>query len=122
MVDQRQYEQQLKEIAEKIDLLADDHDPDCIEQTARRLEKLQYAPPVPVQIETFLRLNKRALQAEADKISRLNDSLENKSEQFIFEQNIQSINILLYYYKKLQLLRDDDPESWDEIDELYVHD
>jgi len=122
MVDQRQYERQLEEIAVEIDMIVDRYGPDCIEQTARRLEKLQYAPPVPVDIATFLRLNKSALQAEVDKISGTVDRLENKSEKIVLERSIQSINILLYYYKKLQLLRDDDPESWDEIDELYVHD
>jgi hypothetical protein len=30
--------------------------------------------------------------------------------------------VIFYHYRKLLKLRNGDPEEWDEIDELYVHD
>jgi hypothetical protein len=35
---------------------------------------------------------------------------------------VQFITVLIYYYKKLLELRKGNPEEWDEVDELYVHD
>lgn len=121
MIEKKQYEQHVKELSAEIELIVEQHGADCIEQTASRLEKLQYAPPVPVTVAVFLRLDKTSLQAEVQKII---DAVERGEEKTgpVLERCIQSIRVLLYYYRKLQLLRDDDPESWDEIDELYVHD
>jgi hypothetical protein len=35
---------------------------------------------------------------------------------------VQFISVLIFYYRKLILLRKEDLDTWDEIDELYVHD
>jgi hypothetical protein len=32
------------------------------------------------------------------------------------------MRVILFYYKKLLLLRQGNSEEWDEVDELYVHD
>lgn len=107
----------MEKIHSEINQMEKSHAHDVIEQTALRLEKLQYAPPVPIDIPDFLRLDKTGLQKTVTAISS-----GGKEEQKEMQTSLQNINVLLYYYKRLLLLRDDDPEMWDEIDELYVHD
>jgi len=35
---------------------------------------------------------------------------------------LQFISVLIYYYKQLVLLRQGNPDAWNEVDEVYVHD
>lgn len=117
MADQQHNDQQLKSILEQVESLEDDFPAEVIEQTAIRLEKLQYAPPVAIDIPRFLRLDRVHLKKEIEQIIA---AVEQGASDVVGA--LQTSNVILYYYKKLQLLRGDDPESWDEIDELYVHD
>lgn len=118
--------QKLEQFKEDVRKLEDVADKDIIEETALRLERLQYAPPVIIDMERFLRLTSLSLLKEIDKIIAMSpqevcaispDNLEKCQDL-----RLQCIAVQIYYYKKLILLRQGDLETWDEIDELYVHD
>lgn len=113
-------------LKQKVAALDDVSDQMIIEQTAKRLEGVNYAPPVTVPVTDFVRMTKDSLLLELDKILALPDSeacalAPNETKKWQ-DLRVQFISVLIYYYKKLLLLRQDDGESWDDIDELYVHD
>jgi len=99
---------------------------DIIEQTAIRLEGLNYAPPLIIPVPSFLRLTSKGLLKEIDKIVAMPDqeacALAPDDPQKCQDLRLQFISVLIYYYKQLILLRQGDPDSWDEVDEVYVHD
>ncbi len=118
--------QQTTELKEKIDKLQDDCDKKVIEQTASRLEGLNYAPPVITPISVFLRMNKHALLDEVDRILALPDqeacALAPDDTRKCEDLRLEYIRVATFYYEKLILLRQGNAEEWDEVDELYVHD
>lgn len=99
---------------------------DIVEKTAKRLEHLNYAPPVAIPVRVFFRLTRKSLLIEMEKFLELPDEevCPGFAEDILKcrEMRIQTLAVLVFYYKKLILLRQEDGESWDEIDELYVHD
>lgn len=118
--------QKVEEYKNEIANLQDIADKEIIEQTAVRLEKLNYAPPVFIPVNRFARLTKETLLDEVDKILAMPDqeacALAPDDPQKCQDLRLQFISVNIYYYKKLLSLRAGDPEEWDEIDELYVHD
>lgn len=117
---------QVDALKEQVHRLPEDHTPDVIEQTATRLEGLNYAPSVITPHQTFLRLNKQSLINEFDRIVEMPEqeacALAPDDEKKCEDLRIQFMNVTLYYYEKLLRLRDGDANEWDEVDELYVHD
>lgn len=97
-----------------------------IEETAQRLEGLQYEPPVIIAMASFLRLTNELLLKEIDKIVEMSPeevcAISPDDPQKCQDLRLQCIAVQIYYYKKLLLLREGDLETWDEVDELYVHD
>ncbi|WP_163340747.1 hypothetical protein [Desulfopila sp. IMCC35008] len=97
-----------------------------IEETAKRLEGVNFAPPVVLPISEFLRSDKKTLLAEIDKLLAMPDekacALAPDSPGKCRELRLQFIATLIFHYKKLSRLRAGDAEEWDEIDELYIHD
>ncbi|MGL1933272.1 MAG: hypothetical protein OCC45_16180 [Desulfotalea sp.] len=98
---------------------------ETIEQTAIRLEGLHYAPPVTTPVKTFLRLTSNSLLAEIDKILDMPDqeacALAPDNPKECQDLRLQFISVQIYYYKQLMQLRQENPEAWDEVDEMYVH-
>ena len=117
---------------EKLDVLKnevrelDDRDQPVIEETAARLEGFNYGPPVLLPVAQFLRCTKEKMLLEIDRIARLPESEladnESAEEKNSWELKLQHISVLVFYFKELVELRRGQPEAWDEIDELYVHD
>lgn len=98
-----------------------------VEEVAVRLAGLNFAPPVVVDAATFLRLRKEGLEKEIERLASLPEAqvciLGGVDQRLSCDdQRLQHITVLLFYFKKLLLLRAGDPGEWDEIDELYVHD
>ena len=120
------FEQKIAALKEEIETLQDIADQEIIEQTALRLEKLNYAPPIVVPLGVFFRFTRKTLLAEIDNLLKLPDAeacaLAPDEPGKCQDLRVQFISVLIFYYKKLLLLRADDIETWDEIDELYVHD
>lgn len=120
------FEEQVEQLRQKVRNLDDDADAAQIEETALRLEKLNYAPPVIISNDKFLRLTRELLLEEIDRILALPDAeacaLAPDEPKKCQDLRLQFISVQIYYYEKLLLLRQGDVETWDEIDELYVHD
>lgn len=126
MTEQLSFTEQVEALKQKVRNFDDQADQTLIEETADRLEKLNYAPPVIIPLATFLRLNKDSLLQEIDRILAMPDheacALAPDEPKKCQELRLQFISVQIYYYEKLLLLRQGDLETWDEIDELYVHD
>lgn len=99
---------------------------EVIEITAKRLEGLSYAPTTIIEPQQFLRatnddiieyIRLECIRPEADFTDICSET--GKGHQSI---RLEHISVLCYYYKQLTELRQDIPEAWDEVDELYVHD
>ena len=120
------FEEKVKQLKEEVSGLPGDVSQDVIENTASRLEGLNYSPPVIIPIYKFLRLTKEGLVEEIDRILAMPDreacALAPNEPLKCQDLRLQFISVQIYYYRKLVLLRQGDIESWEEIDELYVHD
>lgn len=126
MATDHSFSQKLEILKEEVRQLEDKAEANVVEETAVRLEGLQYAPPVIIPMEHFLRLTPSILLKEIDKIVDMSPqevcALSPDDPQKCQDLRLQCIIVQIYYYKKLILLRQGDLEEWDEIDELYVHD
>lgn len=126
MADKLSFDQQVEVLKQKVRSFEDQSDEGLIEETAVRLEKLGYTPPVIIPLESFLRLNKDLLLKEIERILAMPDheacALAPDEPKKCQDLRLQFISVQTYYYEKLMLLRQGDSEAWDEIDELYVHD
>ncbi len=126
MADDQSFEEKVEQLRQKVSDMGEDADAALIEETAQRLEKLNYAPPVIISIDKFLRLTKGSLLEEIDRILALPDAeacaLAPDEPKKCQDLRLQFISVQIFYYEKLRLLRQGDIETWEEIDELYVHD
>lgn len=118
--------QQIDDLKKEVRQLDDNFDEDIVETTAVRLKGLNFSPPVITPMDSFLRLRSKGLPAEIDRILAMPDAEactpapDNTTK--CEDLRVQYITVLVYYYKKLLELRKGNPEEWDEVDELYVHD
>ena len=126
MTHERGFEEMVEQLKQKVRNMADDADTALSEETAQRLERLNYARPVIISIDKFLRLTRDSLLEEIDRILALPDAeacaLAPDEPKKCQDLRLQFISVQIFYYEKLLLLRPGDLETWDEIDELYVHD
>ncbi|MEE4240302.1 MAG: hypothetical protein V2I36_02475 [Desulfopila sp.] len=126
MVQQKPFNEQVDELKEMIGSLQDDSTPEIREQTAVRLERLNYSPAVITPIQSFLRITKQGVLDEIDRIVSMPEqeacALAPGDTRKCEDLRLQFMKVILFYYEKLILLRKGDSEEWDEIDELYVHD
>jgi hypothetical protein len=118
--------QQIDDLRKEVRQLDDDFDENVIETTAVRLKGLNFSPPVITPMDSFLRLSSKGLLAEIDRILAMPDAeacaLAPDNTKKCEDLRVQYITVLVFYYKKLLELRKGNPEEWDEVDELYVHD
>ena len=123
---QKTFKQQIDVLQEEVRQLDDSFKDEIVEETAVRLQGLNFTPPIITPIDAFLRMQKQQLLAEIDRILAMPDmeacALAPDNTKKCEDLRVQFITVLIYYYKKLLALRKGDPEEWDEVDELYVHD
>jgi hypothetical protein len=126
MATDNSFAEQVEQFRKKVTSFEDTADENLIEETALRLEKLNYAPPVMIPVNRFLRLTSDTLLHEIDRILAMPDqeacALAPDNPAECRDLRLQFISVLIYYYDKLMLLRSGDIETWEEVDELYVHD
>ena len=126
MSTQKTFKQQIDALQDGVRQLDDTFDDDLIQGTAARLKGLNFTPPIITPLELFLTMRNRELLAEIDRILTMPDgeacALAPDNTEKCEDLRVQFITVLIYYYKKLLELRKGNPEEWDEIDELYVHD
>jgi hypothetical protein len=113
-------------IQDDLRAVADVADAKVVEETAVRLEGLNYAPTVILPVKSFLRIRKLELLAKIEEIIILSDEevyeISPGDPRSYYAIKLQYISALVYYFKQLALLRRGNAEAWDEVDELYVHD
>lgn len=117
---------QIDALQKEVRQLDDDFDDTVVAETAARLQGLNFSPPVITPMDKFLRMRSQDLLAEIDRILAMPDAeacaLAPDNTKKCGDLRVQYITVLIFYYKKLLQLRKGNPEEWDEVDELYVHD
>jgi len=103
-----------------------DAPPDKVEETAKTLESKSYEPVLLLRTEGFLRMGRKDLEAEIDRVNQLTDD-EMMTEGLGAHANFNEfkakhLQLLIYHYGLLCRLREDDPTAWDTINELYEDD
>jgi hypothetical protein len=98
---------------------------DKIQQTARTLEGMSYTPVLLLDTPGFLTMKADDIRDEVRRVMALNpEQIEQASaagkdpEKLKFDH----LNLLFYHYRLLCRLRRDEPEAWDEVNELYEDD
>ena len=110
----------------EIHRLEDILDQAVIDDVALRLEKIQFSPPFTLPVTDFLHVNRHRLFQEIERTIAMKSAemqaLGFEKKEDYRQEKLQHIAQLVYYFKQLTLLRQDDSEAWDAIDELYIHD
>lgn len=126
MATDNSFSEKIAKFKDEVSRLQGNVEPESIEQTATRLEGLNYAPPIMMPVPDFLRLTSNGLLREIDKILTMPDqeacALAPDDPQKCQDLRLQFISVLIYYYRQLVSLRQGNPDTWDEVDEVYVHD
>ncbi|MCG6929885.1 MAG: hypothetical protein LJE64_04960 [Desulfofustis sp.] len=120
------FDHQVELLKQEVKNLGDGSSDALIEETAQRLERLNYAPPVIIPMDRFLRLTSDSMLQEIDRILEMSDqeacALAPDNPKKCQELRLEILSVQVFYYKNLIQLRRGDLDMWDEIDELYVHD
>lgn len=90
----------------------DDASAEQIAQTAEQLEAMSYEPILLTDTPDFLRMTSEDLSAHVQ------DLVSNHRN----ELTEQHLSLLVYHFKLLRRLRRDEPEAWDEVNELMEDD
>lgn len=126
MISAAEFLERVAQLQDELRTVVDLGDSRMIEETAAKLEGLNYAPTVIVPAARFLRMKKIDLLEKIEEIILLSDEevyeLTPGDPRGYFDIKLQFIAALVYYFKQLARLRRGVPEAWDEVDELYVHD
>ena len=102
------------------------HSRDTIEKTARRLDDYRYSPILLIPVDNFTRLTKEELREEIQRTAELSESEMQdmgfaEGADFITKKD-QQLNLLVHHFSLLSRLRNDEPEAWDEVSELFEDD
>ena len=102
------------------------HSPETIEATARQLEKIGYSPMLIIPVEDFIRFKKDDVIGEMKKTASLSGG-EMAALGFTDEgehraRKAEQLSLLKYFFSLVSRLRNDDPEAWNEVSELYQDD
>lgn len=99
-------------LIKKVIDLPDDASSSKIEKTAALLRGMNYTPTLMMDVPDFLDFTKRKLILEIERFRTLPES----------ENHLKHIELMIYHYKLLQRLRNDDPKAWDIVNELFEDD
>lgn len=105
-------QQLLDETLHKIRTLPAEADPERIDETARVLEGMNYRPILLTDAPGFLRITRTDFV----------DVLSSAANEPDTERAAQAIHLLDHHYRLLCRLRRDEPEAWDEVNELMEDD
>ena len=105
-------------------------DSDSIDLTARELSYYHYEPSLLLSVPDFTRVRKKDIIEELEKLRPLGpDDLEAAGVvvkgdgparvSSAAELKREQASLLMYHYKQLLNLRNDEPEAWHVMDELY---
>ncbi len=99
---------------------------DKIEETAQTLEGMHYEPLLLLKTPGFLRMGRKELEAEIERVTAMSDA-EMMKEGFAANADFavfkaKHLQLLIYHYNLLCRLRNDDATAWDTIRELLEDD
>lgn len=100
-----------RSILQQIQELPPDAEPGAIEETAGRLNAMNWQPTLLTDYPDFVTTTRDELRQFIEELTDKRDDLTE-----------QHLSLLLYHYRLLQRLRTDDPEAWDEVNELMEDD
>lgn len=109
----------MKPYIDAIESLPADVDQATREATAARLALCNYSPLLSVDAPDFLHYTKDTLKQRCIQISESDSDASTAADD---NTTVTDIELLVNQYKLLQRLRQDDPEAWDLIEELYGED
>ena len=106
--------------------LHDVDDKQAVEATITRLKCLNYMPIFIIETQNFFALTKADILKEIERLSNLTDA-EMIEAGFSLDRDflnlkITQMRLLVYHFRLLLRLRNDEADAWDEIDELYTDD
>jgi hypothetical protein len=116
----------VQKMSEEIRKLDDSVDADGLRLTRERLERVNYSPILILPVPGFLSFSKDDVLREIERVAGLSDremqdaGLEAGSD--FAEMKARHIELLVYHFKLLVRLRRDEPEAWDEVDEIFGDD
>ncbi|MDK2857274.1 MAG: hypothetical protein PWQ29_509 [Verrucomicrobiota bacterium] len=99
------------QICKEIESLPEDADQSRIDETFQRLQAMNYQPILLVDAPGFLTMTRAGLLEFIRNLVKEQNGLTE-----------QHLSLLVYHYRLLQRLRRDEPEAWDEINELMEDD
>ena len=112
------------DLQEKLKDLVIVDDPERIGKTADVLEGMKYTPTLLTDFPDFLRVDSKTFFARIEEILNAPDvkpeDLPAGESQGSYRE--LQVSMLIYHYKLLNRLRQDEPEAWDEINELMEDD
>lgn len=122
----QEFSTQVQNYKQVVQNLEDVNEATAIKETINRLTRMNYSPMLIFSTENFLSFSKADVLREIDRIAKLSDQ-EMIQQGFdrardFFELKVEHIALLVYHFKLLLRLRRDNPEAWDEIDEMYGDD
>lgn len=126
MITDHEFLRKLDSLKTRIAVLPDIADAKRIQQTVARLEEIHFTPTLMLPVERFLYLAKADVLAEIDRLAALPES-DLRAQGIVLSQDaneikLEQIGLLVYHFELLTDLRQDAPEAWDKIDELYAED
>lgn len=106
--------------------LDDSTDKEAIESTSRELRTFHYSPMLLFPVENFENITREGIIREIKRIRDLTPKEMSRSGfdpgDDIDEKKKNAISLIVHHYKLLVRLRKDEPEAWDEVNELYEDD
>lgn len=121
----------MEENRRKIEALSD-QGPDLIESAAHHLEMLHFQNQIDFTKKDFLRLNNREFLLELERVAAMSPRELGVTATMVEdwsagaaaaeENRAKRMEYMYKEYEKLCRLRANEPEAWDEINELYFDD
>lgn len=117
---------EISRIKEQYRDLPQDPTDQVIENTAIRLTGMKFTPCLLIDIPNFLYQKKGHILAEVERILTLTEDqlveegMTLPAESEIFRMN--HLKLVYYFYELLTRLRQNEPDAWNEVNELYDHD
>ena len=115
----------LDELRAEARSLQPEDSPDAVERTAKALESMKYTPILLIRTPGFLRFSHDQFLDELERVARMPETeLSEKlpADGELDEKRREHLRLLLYHYRLLLRLRRDEPEAWDEVNELFEDD
>jgi len=99
-------------------------EPEKIRQTAEVLKGMNYSPIILTDFDGFLSVNSSRFFPGLEQVLNAPDVKESTLPPGETQESFRhkKASLLLYHYKLLNRLRRDEPEAWDEINELMEDD